>query len=108
MDFSPHPPLCARDDDQHWVVAERMGQVAAKNILGRREQFDTVPFFWSQHYDVAINYVGHAEKWRLSIFPAEGAALSPPASDRSSDSGQLAQHRHAYRPHQLSSTPAVS
>ena len=32
-------------------------------MLGRREAFDAVPFFWSQHYDVPINYVGHAEKW---------------------------------------------
>jgi apoptosis-inducing factor 3 len=80
---------------EHWVVAERQGQTAALNMLGRREKFVAVPFFWSQHYDVPINYVGHAEKWdELTI---DGDVMAKDCLQRFKRNGRVLAVASVYR-----------
>jgi apoptosis-inducing factor 3 len=59
----PDPISGERVRIEHWVLAERQGQAVAREMLGIGHGFRDVPFFWSQHYDAVISYVGHASSW---------------------------------------------
>jgi apoptosis-inducing factor 3 len=83
----PDPHSGERIRVEHWVVAQRQGQCSALNMLGARERFTALPFFWSQHYDLAINYVGHAEHWdELAI---EGDLVARDCTVRYKRSGRV-------------------
>ena len=59
----PDPHTGERQRIEHWVLAERQGQVAARNIVGASEPFEAIPFFWSVHFDMVVNVVGFLAKW---------------------------------------------
>jgi NADPH-dependent 2,4-dienoyl-CoA reductase/sulfur reductase-like enzyme/nitrite reductase/ring-hydroxylating ferredoxin subunit len=80
---------------EHWVVAERQGQIAALNMMGLRTPFRAVPFFWSQHYDVPINYVGHAEKW--DAIEIEGDVMKRDCAVRYKSGGKVLAVASIYR-----------
>lgn len=48
---------------EHWVTAQRQGQVAARNMLGIPTPFEAMPFFWTEQYGIALRYVGHCRHW---------------------------------------------
>jgi apoptosis-inducing factor 3 len=83
----PDPYFGAPIRVEHWVVAERQGQTAARNVLGARERYDRVSFFWSAHYDVSINYVGHTE--RIDRTEVKGVAKERDVAVRYLEGGRL-------------------
>lgn len=59
---------------EHWVVATRQGQVAAENMLGADKPYRDVPFFWSAHHNLRLQYVGHAAAWDEATVDGDIAA----------------------------------
>jgi NADPH-dependent 2,4-dienoyl-CoA reductase/sulfur reductase-like enzyme/nitrite reductase/ring-hydroxylating ferredoxin subunit len=70
----PDPHTGHRLRIEHWVVAERQGQIAAENVLGFAQRCDMVPFFWSQHYDMTIRYLGFSLPWQHVTIAGDLAA----------------------------------
>ncbi|WP_322028689.1 FAD-dependent oxidoreductase [Paraburkholderia sp. J76] len=56
-------PSAQRTRIEHWRVAQQHGRIAALNMMGRNVRYEGVPFFWTQHYDKRVEYLGHAGQW---------------------------------------------
>lgn len=64
---------------EHWDNALRQSEVAARNLLGRSMPFAPVPYFWSDQYDLKLQYVGYARTWERLIVrgvPASGSFVA--------------------------------
>ena len=56
-----HPLLHRRIRVEHWANALNGGPAAARSMLGQEVVFDRVPYFFSDQYDLGMEYSGHAE-----------------------------------------------
>ena len=57
-----HPLLGHRVRVEHWDNAIEQGKVAARNMLGEDVAYERAPYFFTDQYDLGMEYVGHAPK----------------------------------------------
>ncbi len=68
-----HPLFGERIRVEHWANALNQGPLAAQAMLGRPATYDTVPYFFSDQYDVGMEYAGHARRWDRVVFRGDPA-----------------------------------
>ena len=69
-----HPFFGARIRVEHWANARHQGPAAARNMLGRREPYARLPYFYSDQYDVSMEYSGYAPAWDEVVFRGDVAS----------------------------------
>ena len=68
-----HPRYGRRLRVEHWDNAKRQGRVAAANMLGRGKAYDRIPYFYSDQYDIGMEYTGHASPGDAVVFRGDRA-----------------------------------
>lgn len=69
-----HPFYGERIRVEHWANALNQGPTAARNMLGRADAYDRVPYFFSDQYDVGMEYSGFARAWDRVVFRGDPAS----------------------------------
>jgi 3-phenylpropionate/trans-cinnamate dioxygenase ferredoxin reductase subunit len=69
-----HPSLGRRIRVEHWANARNQGVTAARNMLGASLAYDRVPYFFSDQYDLGMEYSGHAPDWDRVVFRGDPAS----------------------------------
>jgi len=59
----PHQPTGRRLRVEHWDHAWNHGEAAVRAMLGKGAPYDPVLYFWSDQYEIEIQYLGHAAGW---------------------------------------------
>ena len=71
---APVPEGSARIE--HWALAQRMGQAAARSIVGRRAPFTDVPFFWTTHFDLTVAFTGYGAGWTSAAVDEDAEGMT--------------------------------
>ena len=69
-----HPFYGERVRIEHWSNALNQGPAAARNMLGRANPYDRLPYFFSDQYDTGMEYSGFARAWDRVVFRGEPAS----------------------------------
>ncbi|MGQ0804931.1 MAG: NAD(P)/FAD-dependent oxidoreductase [Actinomycetota bacterium] len=68
-----HPVFQSRLRVEHWANAGNQGKVAARNMLGQNIAYDRVPYFYSDQFDLGMEYSGYAPRWDRVVFRGDPA-----------------------------------
>ncbi|MBV8218422.1 MAG: FAD-dependent oxidoreductase [Solirubrobacterales bacterium] len=66
--YAWHPFYEERIRVEHWTNALNQGPAAARSMLGEGESYERIPYFYSDQYDVGMEYSGYASTWDEVVF----------------------------------------